>query len=172
MPDCILITLSFLHAQTEAVVAARTDQNYDVVVYFNNQPLRANGAITLPAFTQTSSIIFSNGQRIPANSRGVVNLRIEVLRSGGGGGVVGNSGYNQGYGNNGGYGSTTGGYYGSNNGQYGGGQYGQYGQYGTQGYGNNGGGYGGYGGGYTTPYSNNRYSSTSGFFDFFNRLGK
>lgn len=171
MSDCILITLSFLHAQTEAVVAARTDQNYDVVVYFNNQPLRANGAITLPAFTQTSSIIFSNGQRIPANSRGVVNLRIEVLRSGGGG-VVGNSGYNQGYGNNGGYGSTTGGYYGSNNGQYGGGQYGQYGQYGTQGYGNNGGGYGGYGGGYTTPYSNNRYSSTSGFFDFFNRLGK
>lgn len=153
-------TTAFSPFQPGAVLASRTDPNYDVVVYFNGQPLRANSMISLPAFTQTAGIILANGQRIPPNSRGVVNLRIDVLRNGGGGGMVGSAGYGQvPYGGGGGY--TTGG--------YSGGQYGQYGQYGNQGYGS--GGYGG-GGGYTTPYPNNQYSSTSGFLDFFRRLGK
>jgi len=50
------------------------------VLYFNGQPLRAFSALNLPAFVQTTGIVLPNGQRVSANSRGVVNIRVDMSR--------------------------------------------------------------------------------------------
>ncbi|KAH9404151.1 hypothetical protein TYRP_014667 [Tyrophagus putrescentiae] len=76
------------------VLASRNDNNYDIIVYLNGQPLSSNQQMNLQAFQQLTGIVLPTGQRVPPTAQiingqlitsptppGMANILITVQRS-------------------------------------------------------------------------------------------
>ncbi|KAI2804614.1 hypothetical protein BLOT_003601 [Blomia tropicalis] len=76
----LLCLASSIHI-INGILVSRNDNNFDLILYVNGQPLKAFQQLNLQAYQQTGGILFPNGQKIPPTIQ-IVHGKLKVIPSG------------------------------------------------------------------------------------------